>query len=126
MKNMKAIFAGLTGLGFFLPWLDVFFFSVSGFQLATVGVVSGDISGNRFVLSILLWLIPISVVLFFVNFVKNLGKRFFELFVGISPLFVFLWLLISSSGEVFSFMSYGLILTLVGGIGSLVLFFKEK
>jgi hypothetical protein len=121
--RIETFLALLAGGAFFLPWVDLFGQSASGYQVlrstldldGRMGDLAayGDIEGGWVVY--LFWAIPVGIVLTFVTGLAGLGSRLFALLTGLAPL-VLLGLFAADAGErfdeFFRFFEVGLWATL--------------
>ena len=122
--RVETLLALLMGGAFFLPWVDLFGQSASGYVFlrstldldGQMGDLAsyGDLEGGWVVY--LFWAIPAGIVLTFVTGLLGLGSRLFALLTGLAPL-VMMGLFAADAGEQFDeffrFFEVGLWATLV-------------
>lgn len=125
-QNLPLIGGAFLLLSFFMPWIDLGFISVSGFNLLKAA------SGAEKLLALIAWFVPIGGgITAYLAYTKNRNTTITSLIAGAVALLVWVWLFFSigtdikkmsgSFGDVFKAMGVGLYIMLAGivclGIG---------
>ena len=112
IKKLENICAVILVIAFFLPWVNLGFISLSGFNVAGIGGAS-----------FLLWVIPLLSIGVLVSEFMDLDEKistYIAYASGAVPLIYVLSRLISSGGEFFEAAGIGIYLTLVASVGMLL------
>jgi len=103
------------GISFFLPWANVLFRTVSGFDLQKAGDEQ-----------LLLWLIPICCVITIFAGITKRSQQFTGQFTGTLPFIVGGYWYYRIGSDLFHILTYGAFLSLAFGAALLVLSRKSK
>ena len=128
-KNPIAICAMVLLIAFFLPWAGIFGKTIAGYNIGIIGPrlaqASAELIGEydpRWMLSLLLYLIPIlSVITLILSSLKiNKWERIFGFLTGILPVIGIVYLTSEIGDDLFNFAEFGLYITLLAAIGILI------
>jgi hypothetical protein len=103
------------GVSFFLPWANVLFGSVSGFDLQKAGDAQ-----------VLLWLIPILCTITVVAGIAKRSNRLVGTITGLFPFIVGLYWYYQLGTDLFRMLTYGGYLSLICGTALIVLSRRGK
>ena len=112
IKKLENICAVILVIAFFLPWVNLGFISLSGFNVAGIGGAS-----------FLLWVIPLLSIGVLVSEFMDLDEKistYIAYASGAVPLFYVLSRLFSTGGDFFEGAGIGIYLTLVASVGMLL------
>lgn len=113
--KMDTILAGLLAIAFFLPWVGMGPFNMSGYGITQMGSDMGD-SGV-----VILYLIPIMAIIFIVMSLRGKSNRMLQILTGAVPLAIFAYMVMKAGndmgggmgGSIFEVLGIGAYLTVL-------------